>query len=232
MRSCCSPRCRAACAASPTGWRPTGPWMASLMALLGQLIEAVRALQRRGMQGLWLSPGRSWSATRDACCCCPSTRPSSRCRAPGGAGPAPGTRAAPRACGGWHGGPVRPRRAVLLAAQWAVAGWRAPKAGRRAATCRWRVSTRSCRRAGMACWPGRWRPRRGPFRGVVGIPAGPGAPLQLARARPVEGPGHGTGAWPGRAAGGAAGHRPVAGPGRLSGAPGGWISLRGSAGCS
>lgn len=29
---------------------------ASLLALLGQLIAAVRALQRRGMQGLWLSP--------------------------------------------------------------------------------------------------------------------------------------------------------------------------------
>lgn len=48
----------------PRGMRSLADWMAahgpldgeSLMALLGQLIEAVRALQRRGMQGLWLSP--------------------------------------------------------------------------------------------------------------------------------------------------------------------------------
>ncbi|MCY1414478.1 hypothetical protein D9M71_299310 [compost metagenome] len=48
----------------PGEWRSLPDWIASrrpldpftLMALLEQLVEAVRALQRRGMQGLWLEP--------------------------------------------------------------------------------------------------------------------------------------------------------------------------------
>ena len=51
-------------AAPPTGTRSLQDWAAahgpldaaSLLALLEQLIVAVRALQRRGMQGLWLDP--------------------------------------------------------------------------------------------------------------------------------------------------------------------------------
>lgn len=35
-------------------WRKPGP--AELLSLLRQLVEALRALQRRGMQGLWISP--------------------------------------------------------------------------------------------------------------------------------------------------------------------------------